>query len=78
MRCIFQTLGWPHLIHVALQISDARRRLDRDRMSGGGVPQPTCPATIPAESNCQFPDVTHWFQRLDATATYKLDQDIVR
>jgi len=28
--------------------------------------------------NRQFPDVTTWFQRLDATAVYTFDQDIVR
>ena len=39
---------------------------------------PTCPATMAPQTNCQFPDVTTWFQRLDATAVYTFDQDLVR
>jgi MtrB/PioB family decaheme-associated outer membrane protein len=52
--------------------------VDAQRLNLGNGTNPTCPATMPAGSNCQFPDVTTWFQRLDATATYKFDQDIVR
>jgi MtrB/PioB family decaheme-associated outer membrane protein len=39
---------------------------------------PTCPATMAPTTNCQFPDVRTAFQRLEATATYKFDEDLVR
>ena len=35
---------------------------------------PVCPTGMPAGFNCQFPNVTSLFQRLDATATYTFDK----
>jgi MtrB/PioB family decaheme-associated outer membrane protein len=35
---------------------------------------PACPTGVPAGTNCQFPNVTTWFQRLDATAVYTFDK----
>ena len=34
---------------------------------------PACPTGMPVGFNCQFPNVTSLFQRLDATATYTFD-----
>ncbi len=64
------------------RMSDARSYaaslgVDAQRLNLGSGANPTCPATMPAGSNCQFPDVTTRFQRLDATAIFKFDQDIV-
>ena len=54
---------------------DAQRLLLGTAANGGN---PTCPATMAPVTNCQFPDVRTSFQRLEASATYKFDQDLVR
>ncbi|MGA7804226.1 MtrB/PioB family outer membrane beta-barrel protein, partial [Bradyrhizobium sp.] len=53
---------------------DAQRLLLGTATNGGN---PTCPTTMAPTTNCQFPDVTTSFQRLEASATYKFDQDLV-
>jgi len=54
---------------------DGQRLLLGTAANGGN---PTCPATMAPITNCQFPDVTTSFQRLEASATYKFDQDLVK
>jgi MtrB/PioB family decaheme-associated outer membrane protein len=51
--------------------------VDAQKLLLGNGTNPVCPATMPAGSNCQFPNVTTSFQRLEASATYKFDQDLV-
>ncbi len=53
---------------------DAQRLLLGTAANGGN---PTCPATQAPVTNCQFPDVTTAFQRLEATAIYTFDHDLV-
>jgi hypothetical protein len=53
---------------------DGQRLLLGTATNGGN---PTCPATMAPATNCQFPDVTTSFMRLEAIATYKFDQDLV-
>jgi hypothetical protein len=67
-------------ITAALRYTAIPNRLDFDlryAMSRGVDAQQLIigNGTIPAGG--QFPDVTTWFQRLDATATYKFDPDLV-
>ena len=38
---------------------------------------PGCGTGVPAGTNCQFPDNSTWFQRLDATAVYTFDKTAV-
>jgi MtrB/PioB family decaheme-associated outer membrane protein len=52
------------------------QRLFLGTATNGG--NPTCPATMAPITNCQFPDVRTSFQRLEASATYTFDQDLVR
>jgi MtrB/PioB family decaheme-associated outer membrane protein len=52
--------------------------VDAQRLLLGNNTNPTCPATMPAGSNCQFPNVLTNFQRLEATATYRFDKDLVK
>jgi MtrB/PioB family decaheme-associated outer membrane protein len=54
---------------------DGQRLLLGTAANGGN---PTCPATMAPVTNCQFPDVRTSFQRLEASATYKFDQDLVK
>jgi len=42
-------------------------------VNGAQGASPACPTGVPA-GTCQFPDVTTWFQRLDATAIYTFDK----
>jgi hypothetical protein len=54
--------------------NDAQRLFLGTAVNNG---MPACPATMPAGSNCQFPDVRTSFQRLEASATYTFDPDLV-
>jgi MtrB/PioB family decaheme-associated outer membrane protein len=51
--------------------------IDSQQLLLGNNTNPVCPATMPVGSNCQFPDVRTSFQRLEAIAVYKFDQDLV-
>jgi len=62
------------LRYTASIATDAQRLLLGTATNGGN---PTCPAGQPI-TNCQFPNVLTNFQRLEASATYKFDQDMIR
>jgi MtrB/PioB family decaheme-associated outer membrane protein len=52
----------------------ASHGVDAQRLNLATGANPTCATGTPAGTNCQFPDVTTWFQRLDAVATYTFDK----
>jgi MtrB/PioB family decaheme-associated outer membrane protein len=55
----------------------AARGVDRVNFLQPNGTNPVCGTGTPAGTNCQFPDVTTWFQRLDAVAIYKFDKNQV-
>jgi MtrB/PioB family decaheme-associated outer membrane protein len=66
----------PNKLDLALRYT-ASRGVEHQNLNFASGINPVCPTGMPAGSNCQFPDVSTWFQRLDATAVYTFDKPAV-
>jgi MtrB/PioB family decaheme-associated outer membrane protein len=63
----------PDKLDLALRYT-ASHGVDHQQLLFATGANPACPTGVPAGTNCQFPDVTTWFQRVDATAVYTFDK----
>ena len=66
----------PDTLDLTLRYT-ASHGVDHQQLLFATGANPACPTGVPAGTNCQFPDITTWFRRLDAEAVYTFDKTVV-